>query len=261
MKNVVFLSVILALCGAFSFKQYQINKSESLTLPEPPPPPPPLPPSIDEPLYDDDDEFGEYGEYEENVEYTAEKVKNGGSFKDLLTLFPRQELPFTLSANTLKEDFLALRKPKSKTEKRKIIPFDYEKYFPAIDDTEKFSRMPAPNGEPLASFETGDKFILIYFTRRGSYNYYAATFTKKGKFISEKHIAFAGSSSIIEVNLDTNLNIEQTTYEIVLNEENKNDYANRTIKELSFRGKKSERLLEKKSVKKSNKKDVVKVEP
>lgn len=254
MKNVVFLSVILALCGAFSFRQYQINKSESLILLEPPLPPPP---PIDKPLYFDD----EFGEYEENVEYTVEKVKNGGSFKDLLTLFPRQELPFTLSANTLKEDFLALRKPKSKTEKRKIIPFDYEKYFPAIDDTEKFSRMPAPNGEPLASFETGDKFILIYFTRRGSYNYYAATFTKKGKFISEKHIAYASSSSIRDVILDTNLNIEQTTYEIVLNEENKNDYANRTIKELSFRGKKSECLLEKKTFKKSNKKDVVKVEP
>ncbi|MBL7818261.1 MAG: hypothetical protein JNL70_24835 [Saprospiraceae bacterium] len=253
MKKILLFSTLFALCSAFSFAFYQKKSPKtvptSVVLAEPPP--------LDE---------GSSLEWEEYQKHAKENNTTDASFEKLLEQFPKGNLPFSLTANVLRDQYLAMYKPdESKKAERKTLPREFRKFFPALDNQERFSRMPPPIGEPLMAFQTKDNHVLVYFTRRGGYNYYAATFTLKGKLVSEKMMASVYHESLVEGNIGQDLNLTQTKYKMVWekNSEDSYDYKNMKVKELQFLEKKNESLLKEKGVEKEKgkKEAVIRADP
>jgi hypothetical protein len=146
-------------------------------------------------------------------------IKTYDSFEELLKYFPKGNLPFHLTTKILQEQALTFTNDyycNNLVVKKNILPKEFRKYFPSLEDSYKnrLSRMPPAAGEPLISFDAEDKHILVYFIWRGGYTYQVATFDNKGNLINEKVFAVASLSQIVEVNLDKKLNLNYTFYTV-----------------------------------------------
>jgi hypothetical protein len=159
-----------------------------------------------------------------------------------------------LTANVLRErvetvaklDYNELRK-----EVRNLLPRTFYIFFPNLNQGSKFSRMPPPLGEVVLAFEAHDKHILVYFTKYTySRTYYAATFDKKGKRISERALADVGLDDFTAATIDENLNLTRTSYEVLWDKKGDEDgYKNAKVTGVKLTKKTVESLLKKDSQK------------
>jgi hypothetical protein len=250
MKKFLLFSVVVAAFCAFAAVNYKSilpkTVDSEVVLSEPPPPPPPPPSTIE-------NEYGmDWSEYEKAYGDDSKDKKSNASFSELLKLFPKGTLPYSLTANVLREQFtndIGMTYEQSAAIKKNVLPRDFRKFFPSLD-SKKFSRMPPPIGEPFLAFEADGKHVLVFVTRRGGSYYQVATFTKKGKLISERHFAHANYYDINEVLLDTNLNLFCNSYGVNWDKKpDNNGYKDCKITGLTLQRKTVESLLKEDSVK------------
>jgi hypothetical protein len=241
MKKALLFSALIAVCCAFAAVSYSkiTPKTEEAILPEPPPPPPP-------PL----DDFEEESEW---VGYDVEKemsFKGDATFAKLLELFPKGTLPFDITKTTLRDYADAMAHTDFQKVEKKVLPRAFRIYFPNLNNESKFSRMPPPLAEPFLAFEAKGKHVLIYFTNRFGKDYHIATFTEKGKLISERAFADVDLDNLTTASLDENLNLTREQYEIIWDKPmDDNGYKNSKITELKLTKKTVESLVKKGSEK------------
>jgi hypothetical protein len=250
MKKALLFSTLIAVCCAFAAVSYKKTtpKTEDITLPEPP--------SVD---IDRDPDWEEYDNGKNEISFNGD-----ATFANLLTLFPKGTLPFNITKTALRDYADAMAHTEYQKAEKKVIPRAFRKYFPSLNNESKFSRMPPPLAEPLLAFEALGKHVLVYLTNRYGKDYYIATFTGKGKLISERALADVELDNMTTASLDENLNLTREQYEIIWDKPmDDNGYKNCKITELKLTKKTVESLIKKGSEKeiKTEKEALVRAKP
>jgi hypothetical protein len=133
-------------------------------------------------------------------------------FEDLLNEFPKGTLPYTLSADALKQEFVQERGVE-RSKAQQIIPKKRIQNHLLLPDMPRFSRMPAMP-EAVMALESKTHYVLIYTRGRYLGGYQAAIYDKKGRLFYNMEVAHANQDEIKSFSLDENLNATFTMYEL-----------------------------------------------
>jgi hypothetical protein len=139
------------------------------------------------------------------------------TFQDLLKQFPKNNLPYSLSAETLKHELLVRygieKEEKNATQKTFNGRLNY-KYRQLLPDMSRFSRAPLMP-TPIAALETSTNYALIYTIDRYDVEYRVAIYNKAGEFLHKRVLASAHKDAIQSALIDENLNATITTHAII----------------------------------------------
>jgi hypothetical protein len=147
---------------------------------------------------------------------TSINEEGGADFSAFLKLFPKGQLPYTITQEDLKKELSKLTKGESKSYDKKTVKIDYRqhKFLPLIAES-RFSRIPI-SAEPIISFETEKHIAVIYNIGRGysNKNYAITVFNKKGEHISSYYMASARTSSMQTASIKPDLTMTVNKYDI-----------------------------------------------
>ncbi len=161
------------------------------------------------------------------------------TFQDLLKQFPKNNLPYSISAEALKHELLVRYgiEKEAETQKKYTSRLNY-KYRSLLPDMSRFSRSPQMP-TPVASLETKTHYALIYTLDRFEVEYRVAIYNKKGEFLHKRTLAIAHNDVIQSALLDENLNATVSTHKIIWEKDiEKDGYENNKVK--SFKVQKTE---------------------
>lgn len=135
-------------------------------------------------------------------------------FEDLLNEFPKGTLPYALSADALKQEFVQERGVE-RSKAQKIIPKKLIRYHSLLPNMTRFNFSRTPNmPEAVMALESKTHYVLIYTKGRHFAEYQAAIYDKKGHLFHNIEVAHANQDEIKSFSLDENLNATFTTYEL-----------------------------------------------
>lgn len=234
MKKILFFSTLLAVCCAFAV--VNVKKPALEVAPKNAVPP--------------TDEYGLEDPYwaQNDTYLEQEKVKGKATFAKLLEQFPKGTLPYSLTANILRNDVDTMAHGQYRNRQKKVLPRELRVFFPSLESEGNFSRMPPPPPEPFLAFEAEGKHVLIYLTERYDKRYTAATFDENGKLIGEKPFALVKLNMVMDATLDEQLNLTSRTYKVVWDKESDMEgYKNRKITDLALTSTTVESLIKKNS--------------
>lgn len=134
------------------------------------------------------------------------------SFQDFLSQFPKAELPFSLTAETLQAK---LEKPAAARAKR--LAWDFYQFLPELERSAQYSNMPV-YPEPVAAFETNEYFAVLYNIARGASkntkSYSITVFDKEGNYIGTNFVAGLTPRTITAAEINAGLIATVTEYSV-----------------------------------------------
>lgn len=157
------------------------------------------------------------------VELAAAAVPDP-DFTDFLKQFPKASLPYSLSAEYLKEYYMAAIEidESSGTAEQEArynsrVRLHDPRHFLAGSRHSMFSRIPVFL-EPVARLETPTHYAVVFSESQGfgwAYtDYHVAVFTRSGRLLSEHPVAGTGSAELTAVAIDARLHALVQTYRI-----------------------------------------------
>jgi hypothetical protein len=142
----------------------------------------------------------------------------GPSFQDFLSQFPKAELPYSFSSESLKGQ---LEKPATARAKR--LAWDFYQFLPELERSAQYSNMPV-YPEPVAAFETNEYYAVLYNIARGASKntktYSITVFDKQGNYIGTNFVAGFNPRTITTTEISAGLIANVTEYTVNW----KNDY-------------------------------------
>lgn len=166
------------------------------------------------------------------------------TFEDFLAQFPTQQLPYTITENSLRlqlDQYVAgfnKSAPTSTNIKPRHLDWHFYKFLPNLATEATFSRMPM-EVEPVALLVTTDNYAIIYKTSR-SYGYGFSTYSiavldKKGPQISCNEVGKVMPEKLISFTIAQNLQAEQKTWHIQWKKNyDRNGLEGNMIKDLAY---------------------------
>jgi hypothetical protein len=134
------------------------------------------------------------------------------SFQDFLSQFPKAELPYTFSAQTLQTQLET--RPAVKAER---LDWNFYQFLPELERSAEFSSMPV-HPEPLVAFETAQYHAVVYNLARGlarsNKSYSITVFTKEGAYVGTHFIAGVTAESLTAATIDEALNANVIEYKV-----------------------------------------------
>lgn len=134
------------------------------------------------------------------------------TFQDFLAQFPKAELPYTFSAQSLQAQLET--RPAVKAER---LAWDFYQFLPELERSAEFSSM-AVHPEPVAAFETEKYNAVVYNLARGlargNKTYSISVFTKDGKHVGTHFIAGVNAEVLTSVTIDETLTANVLEYKV-----------------------------------------------
>ncbi len=134
------------------------------------------------------------------------------TFQDFLAQFPKAELPYTFSAQTLQTQLVT--RPAVKAAR---MDWDFYQFLPELERSAAFSSMPV-HPEPVAAFET-EKFHAVVYNlarglARGNKTYSITVFTKDGQYVGTHFVAGVNPDVLTAVTIDQSLVASVNEYKV-----------------------------------------------
>lgn len=156
------------------------------------------------------------------------------TFQDFLGQFPIATLPYTFDATELQDQIETRVTPKVPH-----LDWEYYQFLPELERSAQFSSKPV-HPEPVAVFETGDFYAVLYNVARGltrgTKTYSISVFEKDGTYVGTHFVAGVDTQHLTVATIDTDLKAQVLDYNI--NWENGFQYkgiSNNKISELILR--------------------------
>ena len=134
------------------------------------------------------------------------------TFQQFLAQFPKAELPYTFSAQTLQTQLET--RPATKAAR---MDWDFYQFLPELERSAAFSSMPV-HPEPVAAFETEKYHAVVYNLARGlargNKTYSITVFTKEGEYVGTHFVAGVTPDVLTAVTIDQSLIANVIEYKI-----------------------------------------------
>lgn len=134
------------------------------------------------------------------------------TFQEFLAQFPKAELPYTFSAQTLQTQLET--RPAVKAAR---MDWDFYQFLPELERSAAFSSMPV-HPEPVAAFETEKYHAVVYNLARGlargNKTYSITVFTKDGAYIGTHFVAGVNPEVLTAVTIDESLVANVIEYKV-----------------------------------------------
>jgi hypothetical protein len=134
------------------------------------------------------------------------------TFQDFLAQFPKAELPYTFSAQSLQTQLES--RPATKAAR---LDWNFYQFLPELERSAEFSSMPV-HPEPVAAFETEKYHAVVYNLARGlaraNKSYSITVFTKEGQYVGTHFVAGVNADVLTAVTIDQALNANVIEYKV-----------------------------------------------
>ncbi len=134
------------------------------------------------------------------------------TFQAFIAQFPKAELPYTLSEETLQVQIEA-----GKTVKATRLAWDFYQFLPELERSAQYSSK-VVHPEPVASFETEEYFAVLYNIARGisrnNKTYSISIFDKAGNYVGTHFVAGVNANTLTAASIDEQLNATVKAYKL-----------------------------------------------
>ena len=134
------------------------------------------------------------------------------TFQDFLAQFPKAELPYTFSAQSLQTQLETRTAVKADR-----LDWNFYQFLPELERSAEFSSMPV-HPEPVAAFETEKYHAVVYNLARGlargNKSYSISVYSKEGQYIGTHFIAGVNAELLTAVTIDQALNASVIEYKV-----------------------------------------------
>lgn len=125
------------------------------------------------------------------------------TFNDFLAQFPKESLPYTMTAEDLQQQI----QPKPATKVTRL-GWDYYSFLPELERSAQYSNMPV-YPEPVAVFETHGYYAVLYNLARGlskgTKTYSITVYDLDGGYIGTQFVAGINNKEITTLSIEENL--------------------------------------------------------
>ena len=139
------------------------------------------------------------------------------TFQDFLAQFPKAELPYTFSVESLQSQIETRA-----NNKIQALGWEYYEFLPELERSAIYSSMPV-HPEPVAAFETDNYTAVVYNLARGlargKKTYSVSVFTKEGEYIGTHFVAGVNPHILTSVTINEDLVANVLEYKITWEKE------------------------------------------
>jgi hypothetical protein len=143
---------------------------------------------------------------------TLNAQENNPTFQDFIALFPKAELPYTFSAESLQAQLEARTATKAPR-----MDWEYYQFLPELERSAAFSSMPV-HPQPVAAFET-EKYTAVVYNlarglARGNKTFSITVFTKTGEHVGTHFVAGVNPETLTAATINEDLSATILEYKI-----------------------------------------------
>ena len=144
------------------------------------------------------------------VNLNAQEAKP--TFQDFIAQFPKAELPYTFSAETLQAQL-----ENRSTNKSARMDWEFYQFLPELERSAAFSSMPV-HPQPVAAFETAQYTAVVYNLARGlargTKTFSITVFTKTGEYIGTHFVAGVNPETLTAATINADLSATVQEYKV-----------------------------------------------
>jgi len=134
------------------------------------------------------------------------------TFQDFLAQFPKAELPYAFTAQSLQTQLES--RPATKAAR---LDWNFYQFLPELERSAEFSSMPV-HPEPVVAFETAQYHAVVYNLARGlargNKSYTITVFTKEGAYVGTHFVAGVSADNLTSATIDQALNANVVEYKV-----------------------------------------------